>query len=492
MKILNRQQIRGADAFTIENEPISSVDLMERAGRACAHRIASLIPADDQVLILCGMGNNGGDGMVIADMLRKEKRKVDVRVIRHAEDRSQDHQHFADKTPWSYLNGVDELDKILSSKTIWIIDAILGSGQDRPLGGLLKECVKTVNDSPHPVIAVDIPTGLMTDGSDMDGSMMHCRHTVSFQFPKLGFLLPPQGEATESFEVLDIGLHSAYIQEVKTPFFFMDETAVRPLIRRRFTFSHKGDYGHVLLIAGSDNMAGAAVLSAQGALRIGAGKLSVRAADRVGWAIQNRLPEAMLDKGETPKGLTYVIGPGLGRQKQSMQRLIEALEENNKPLVLDADGLFLLAENKALWKSIPEFSILTPHPGEFARLTGMPYAGKKGMQAAMRFAQNKGVYLLVKGAYSAVYCPDGSVYFNASGNPAMAKGGSGDVLAGVIGGLLAQEYSPLEAAILGNFLHGKAGDLCTEQMGWLSVLATDICDHLGKALLSLIEEEPKG
>lgn len=491
MKILLRHQIREADAYTIAHEPIASHALMERAGRAAAHRLLDLIPPEAPILILCGMGNNGGDGLVIADVLERAKREVAVRVFQHAAQPSADHAFHAKLVRWKFFSSFEDLQEDFSPNT-YIIDALLGSGQDRPLAGALLHLVQALNAMPHPVIAIDVPTGLFTDGNDnQPATCLHCIHTLSFQFPKLGFLLPPDGAATQSFELLDIGLHPAFVDRVETPYYFTDQAALQPLVRRRDTFSHKGDYGHVFLLAGSMGMAGAAVLAAGGALRSGCGKLTVFSSESVSGALLQHWPEAMFSSEERVPEWTddevLVAGPGWGRSQEQQQKLAKWLASNHKPCVLDADALYHLADNPDWWNFIPAGSILTPHPGEFYRLTRQKFEGLAGLRSAQNLAVQHSVVLVVKGAYTAVCCPNGAVHFNASGNPAMAKGGSGDVLSGMIGALLAQGYAPEDAARLGVYLHGRAGDISKQQQSLISVVASDLISCIGEAYRELVK-----
>ena len=491
MKILLRHQIREADAYTIAHEPIASYALMERAGRVAAHRLLDLIPPEVPVLILCGMGNNGGDGLVIADVMQRAKRKVTIKVFKHAPQASADHAYHARKLDWTAFTCFDDLLDDLSPNT-YVVDAILGSGQDRVLRGALLEIVEALNALPQPVIAIDVPTGLFTDGAEeRSGTYLRCIHTLSFQFPKLGFLLPPDGAATQSFELLDIGLHPTFVNEVETSYHFTDHAAVMPIVRRRDTFSHKGDYGHVFLLAGSAGMGGAAILAAGGALRSGCGKLTVFTSEPVAQALLQHWPEAMAGSDhEFPdwsKEYVLVAGPGWGRSKEQEQRLAIWLENNSTPCVLDADALYHLAQNPKWWDFISAGSILTPHPGEFQQLTGHSFEGLAGLRIAQELALRHSIVLVVKGAYTAVCWPNGEVHFNASGNPAMAKGGSGDVLSGIIGALLAQGYPPEDAARLGVYLHGRAGDISKNKQSLISVVASDIIECIGEAYREIMK-----
>lgn len=493
MKILGRQQLKQADEYTIEHEPISSANLMDRASRAIAHRLEILIPKEAPILILCGMGNNGGDGMVVGDMLKRSDREVEICVLKHADQSSPEQRHFARHINFNFFHSFDEIEDSIQPDTV-IVDALLGNGQDRPLSSPFLDVIQALNRRSNDVIAIDIPTGMMTNGDQKENSeILHCRHTISLQYPKLAFLLPPTGAATQSFEVVDIGLHKDFENSVETPFHFTKQEDLQLLIRRRDTFSHKGDFGHVFLLAGSPTMSGAALLSSGGVLRSGAGKLTVCSYESVLNALRVSWPEAMVQSIETD-GLSQlqsqhilVVGPGIGKNKQAFELLQSALEKVSKPCVIDADALNILSERPELWGLIPKNSILTPHPGEFERLTSHHFSYKNGLDKARIFAQEKKIYLMVKGAYSAICTPDGEVHFNSTGNSSMAKGGSGDVLSGIISSLLAQNYSPLNAARIGAYVHGLAGDLALQDYSPFSVIASDLIENIGKAFLQLME-----
>lgn len=490
MKVLSAQQIRQLDSHTIVNEPISSVDLMKRAGRAVYTRLRKLIPEGSSILILCGTGNNGGDGLVISREYERDRIPVTTKVFALGE-MSPDCEAVAKETSWDYIKSFDELRPHLEA-SIYIIDCLLGSGQNRPLKGELAALVEGLNQTPHPVIAVDIPTGLITDGQNEEALILHARHTLSLQLPKLGFFLPPHSKSTQSFEMVNIGLDQGFINTIPSPFHFLLSETVKPLLRRRDTFSHKGDYGHIMLMAGSDSMSGAAILAAKAALRSGCGKITVVSTNSVIEAVRHQLPESMSAlrseiSEESLSGKTITVGPGLGRGQEALAFLTTVLRSVKEPCVLDADALYLLGKNPELLSELPSNSLLTPHPGEFKFLTGEEFQGRNGLEVARAFAQEHSIYLLVKGAYSALCSPDGSVIFNSTGNPSMAKGGSGDVLTGMIGAFLAQGYLPLAAGQIGMYLHGLAGDIARRKHSEISVLASDIIENIGLAYRELTQ-----
>lgn len=501
MKILTSQQIREADAYTIKHEPISSIDLMERASKACAGWFLEKLGRDRKYIIYCGMGNNGGDGLAIARMLANEGIVVTVNLVRHSEKQSEEHVinlkrlQEQGKVSIAEINSANDLQKINTSAVV--IDAMLGSGLSKPVEGLIGDVVYHINSSGVMVIAVDIPTGLFgEDNSNNDRNVIvRADTTLTFQLPKLAMMFPENYEFVGEWEVLPIGLHPDFLGRVETPYHYLLGEDVRPAIKLRGKFSHKGTYGHALLLSGSYGKMGAAVLAAKASLRTGAGLLTVHL-PKCGYEImQTALPEAMvsIDEeknfiGHPPKLSNYSaigIGPGIGTHDDTANALKQLIQNANVPMVFDADAINILAENKTWIPFIQQGCILTPHPKEFERLVGKSSNSYERLQMQQEFASKYGIYLILKGAHTSIACPDGTCIFNSTGNPGMAKGGSGDVLTGIILGLLAQGYSSREAALLGVYLHGLAGDIAKEKHGEQAMLPSDIISGIGGAYLSV-------
>ncbi len=501
MKILPIEEVRKADAYTIENEPIASIDLMERAATQIYKWIKKRASKKHKVFIFTGLGNNGGDGLVVARLLSNKGYEVVVNVLRYSEKTSVDFQTNFKRLDECNEITINEIKSITDLPEIHLedlfIDAIFGSGLARPVSGFLAEIITHINNSPARTIAIDVPSGLFSDSTSINngGSIVQADYTLSFQFPKLAFLFPENDAFVGDWHLLDIGLHHDFINDVESRNFFIEKRDINPLLHKRGKYSHKGSYGHALLIAGCYGKMGASVLASKACLRSGVGLLHTHI-PKVGYEImQTTTPETMLsiDRydhyfSEVPNlgPFTAVgIGPGLGMEHQSQMALKLLIQEYPNPIVFDADALNILAENKTWLAFLAKGSILTPHPKEFERLAGKWADDFERLQLQRDFAVKYGVYLVLKGANTSICFPDGNCHFNATGNPGMATAGSGDVLTGLITGLLAQGYTSGQASVLGVYLHGIAGDLAAKKQGMEAMIAGDIIDHIGKAFKAL-------
>ncbi|MBO9620991.1 MAG: NAD(P)H-hydrate dehydratase [Niabella sp.] len=499
MKLLNAEQIRQWDAFTIKNEPLSSLELMERAANACARWIVQNTLAESYY-IFCGKGNNGGDGLALARLLYNANKKVSVYILESEAKGSEDYisnfniLHHLSAIPIYMVRGERELPEI--PYNCIIIDALFGTGLNRPLTGLAAKTVGHINNSIAPAIAIDIPSGLFCDRSSGNNTIVKARHTLSFQVLKTAFLVAENEPWIGHVHIMDINLHPAFPDEVSTPFSIVNKSFATQVYRPRNAFAHKGNFGHALLIAGSLGKAGAAVLSTRACLRTGAGLVTTHVPRSALPILQTAIPEAMIlpDKEEEQvSGFNYDpdrfaaigVGPGIGTGIKQKFFLKELLEQIQIPLVLDADALNILAENTALLNLLNPDTILTPHPKEFTRLFGPAEDDFKRIEQARTKAMELNTFIVLKGHHTFIACPDGTGYFNITGNAGMAKGGSGDALTGMITGLLAQGYLPKEAALLGVFLHGLAGDLAAASCGMEALLASDLIDHIGSAFKQL-------
>lgn len=492
MKLLAGTQIREWDAYTITHEPVSSIDLMERASRRFADWFEREFPDTSvKVGVFCGNGNNGGDGLAIARMLRDRFYTTKVWVLRIGKEDTPDFDvnlarllklgdvsvdFIHDNLPEMPENGV-------------IIDALLGTGVTRPVTGNAELLIHAINQSACKVISVDMPSGLPTEGPAA-GTAIEADMVYTFQVPKLSFFHPENEKYCPEWKVGTIGLHEAFLERADSGVFLVDSLMAAGIIRKRTRFQHKGDFGHVLMVAGSEGKGGAAILACKAALRSGAGLVTACVPSVVVTALHASVPEAMaFMSGHTfvsdiPDGreqYTIGCGPGLGVSVKTRQTLALIIEASNKPLVLDADALNIMAFDKSLLDILPENSILTPHPGEFRRLFGTCKDSFEMFDLQNKMAVDHRVIIVLKGAYTRTATPDGKTYINSTGNPGMATAGSGDVLTGIITGLLAQEYSPEEAAVLGVWLHGRAGDLAAEALGMQALMAGDILNHIGQA-----------
>lgn len=496
LKILSSEQIRNADRATIEREPIESVDLMERAASACADWLTERYDTERPFIIMAGVGNNGGDALVIARKLLEKKYQVRTYVVRYSENFSTDLQVNFDRLTHlghevSYILEEDQIPAI-TSETV-VVDGLFGSGLNRPAEGLAATCIEQINASIADVISIDIPSGMFGDQlTPSDSAVISATATLSFEVPKLSFMMPGADEWTGTWEIIPIGLDPVYLSEAETDYYLIDHLNDFAPFFIREKFDHKGTFGHTLVMAGSHGKMGAAVLCTRATLRSGSGLVTAYV-PHVGYGImQSSVPEAMcleddFDEvlGTVPVKLNYTtvaIGPGLGRAKKTRRMLKRLCQEYRNPIILDADALNLIAEAGDGRDWIPKNSILTPHIGEFERLFGRSENELDRLQKLRKYAQDWKVFILLKGAHSALAAPNGAIYFNNTGNPGMAKGGSGDVLTGIIAGMLAQTGDPLTASVCGMFIHGKAGDLAAESKGMHGMLAGDIADQIGIAM----------
>jgi hydroxyethylthiazole kinase-like uncharacterized protein yjeF len=498
MKILTAEQIRTADAYTIKNEPISSIDLMERAADTCTHWITEHFPKETPFLVICGTGNNGGDGMAIARQLISGGYTVETIIVPFFSKASEDFttnkkklEEFKD----AKITEIKEADDITIEKNVIIIDAVLGSGLSKPVEGKLAEVIQKINSFRLPVVSIDMPSGLAMDnntGFDKR-NIINASFTLTFETPKLSFLFADNAENVGEFYVLDIGIDKKYLAEQKSDNNWVTHDMVAQLLKPRARFSHKGTYGHALLIAGSYGKMGATVLGARSCLRSGAGLVTTHI-PKCGYEIlQTSIPEAMVDADEEELEFSGIkekelfrynaigIGPGIGTSDTTAKGLKMLIQQAAVTMVLDADALNILSENKTWLSFLKPGSIITPHPGEFARLAGKSDNAYEAYTKQRDFAVKYRIYVVLKGAFTSIATPGGEVYFNSTGNPGMATAGSGDTLTGVILGLLAQGYSSLHASILGVYLHGLAGDIAAQEWGENALIAEDITNCLGFA-----------
>ena len=497
MKLFTCEQIKEIDKNTIEHEPVASIDLMERAAGQLYKWITGWLGPGEHFVIFAGTGNNGGDGLAVARMLAENRYSVDVYFVKFSENISPDCEVNLNRlknvtgVTISILTSADQFPVIASGDII--IDAIFGSGLARPAEGFTAEIIKLINVSDAIKISVDIPSGLFCDDNSNNkyNSIVKADFTLSFQFPKLSFMFAENDPYIGEWKVLPIGLDTNIIRNIFTPYCFLEDDDILPLIKERNKFDHKGTFGHGLMISGSLGKMGAAVLSAGAALRTGIGLITCHIPSCGSVIIQSSLPEAMIRIDKSEKHVSEIydtgafsaigIGPGLGTEPETQNVLRNLLTECKKPLLLDADALNILSQNKDWLSLLPEGSVLTPHLKEFERLTGKASNGFTRLKMQVEFSKDHNCVVVLKGAYTSVTNPDGNIFFNSTGNPGMATGGSGDVLTGIILSLLAQGYTPSNAAIIGVYLHGLAGDIAAGESCFESIIASDIINCIGKA-----------
>ena len=498
LKIFETQQVKELDQYTIQHEPITSIDLVERAATRFIHEFCRRYSKQTRVVIFAGQGNNGADALAIARLLSEEAYRVETYLFNPTDHLSPDCE--ANKRRLLLLDRIDftevgrgdfDLPELTAHDVV--IDGLFGSGLNRPLTGGFAEVVDYINQSEAHVVAIDIPSGLFGEdnrGNDRE-AIVKANLTLTFEFPKLAFFLPENAPYVGEWKTLDIGLHPDALEEMETPYYLVTEDDIAEEIHPRPRFGHKGTFGHALLIAGSKGKLGAAILAAKACLRGGAGMLTVHVPTRAEAIFQTSFPEAMLSFdtntdffSSVPELSPYAaigIGPGLGQHMESAAAVERVLQTYGKPMVIDADAINLLASNKSLIDRVPERSILTPHPKEFDRVAGESATAYERLMKARDFAIAHRVVVVLKGAYTAICTTSGNIYFNACGNSGMATAGSGDVLTGLILSLLAQGYAPESAAVVGVFLHATAGDLAAAFTSEESLIASDLINFFGKA-----------
>ncbi len=501
MKILPIEKIREADAYTIKHEPIADIDLMERAATELFEWIVAKTDPANKINIICGLGNNGGDGFAVARMLNKAGFDVAIFIVWYADKMSpscKTNYQRVQKIKSIQITDLKEKDNIpLFSESEAVVDAIFGSGLTRPVTGFIQNIIDQINKSNAVVLSVDAPSGFFCDGSNTtnDGAIVFADYTLTFQFPKFGFLFPENDKYVGHWEVLHIGLHPEFIDKVKVKNYFLTIKDCKGILKSRNKFDHKGKFGHGLLIAGGYGKMGAAVLATKAGIKSGAGLITTHIPSKGNDILQSTVPSGMVsidgnDKifSEVPDLSPYnavAIGPGIGQEEDTRKALKLLIQNSGLPIIFDADALNILGENKTWIPFIPKHSIFTPHPREFERLIGSSSNNFEQNEKQREFSIKHQVYVILKGAHTVISCPDGSCYFNSTGNPGMATAGSGDVLTGILLGLKAQGYSSLETCLLGVYIHGLAGDIAFEKWGFESLTAGNITHNLGKAFKTL-------
>lgn len=511
MKILTGAQLKIVDAYTIEHEPISSINLMERASRAVANKICSRWTTDTRVKIFAGPGNNGGDALAIARMLGEVGYKVYVYLFNTSGTLSPDCDtnrmrlvdfQEANRNTMGVCNV--ELTEITSQFTPpkleegdLVVDGLFGTGLSRPLNGGFASVVKYINASHATVVSIDVPSGLMCEDNTYNvmNHIVKADVTYTIQNPKLAFFFAENEQFVGEWEVLDIGIVDPDNEETQTPYVLTETADVKAMLKSRSKFAHKGSMGHALLVAGKKGMAGAAVLCAKACMRGGVGKLTVRTPEANVRVLQVSVPEAVLDIDVDPNCFSQsfdthdfdamAIGPGIGTSAYTVQAFIEQVSMSKCPVVIDADALNILGSHRGWITQLPRRSILTPHKKELFGLISTTRNSYEELERTRELAVRQQVFIVIKGAYSAVVTPEGNVYFNPTGNPGMATAGSGDVLTGIILSLLAQAYPQESAVCLGVYLHGLAGDLAAEDLCYEGVIASDLVQYLPRAFKAL-------
>jgi hydroxyethylthiazole kinase-like uncharacterized protein yjeF len=503
MKIFPAELIKAIDQYTIDNEPIASIDLMERASESVTRKIMELYPSTSQEFaVIAGSGSNGGDGLAVARILSQQGYKVQA--------------FFIQTTPSTNANTATNLGRLSPSANLAletlkpdavipfinpdtvIVDALFGSGLNRPLDGFNRHMVEYINDSGCSIIAIDLPSGLMAEDNTTNDPLAIIRadYTITLELPKLALLLPENDSYVGELSIVPVGLHQKALDGFPSNMSYVTNVSAAKMLYKRRKFAHKGTFGHCYLIAGSQKMMGACILSSRACLKTGSGLLTSHIPAGCQMTINIAIPEVLIDVDSSADNFTQYssvsdydaigVGPGLGTSSTNIGTMAKLLADSRRmPMVIDADGLNIIAYNRELLKVLPKFAILTPHPKEFERLAGGWSNDIEKLRLLNNFAKEYSAYIVLKGAHTIVASPDGRLWFASVGNPGMATAGSGDVLTGVILSLLGQGYSPEEASILGVHLHGLAGDIAAKKEGQEALIATNIVDNIGGAFKSL-------
>lgn len=502
MKIFRTEQIKELDRYTILNEPIESIDLMKRASQCFVNFFQSEITADRPVYVFAGHGNNGGDALVVANLLINLGYNVSTYLFNTENKLSPDCERNKNALLlFPHVNFIEITNSFsppfLQENDV-VIDGLFGSGLNRPPEGGFAAVVKFINQSNATVYSIDIPSGMF--GEDNSGNnpetIIKADKTLTFQAPKLSFFMSDNSNYTGEWKILDIGLHPDVLQDTPSHYHYTEKKDVSEILKPRSKFAHKGNFGHALLIAGSKGKTGAAVLAAKACMKSGTGLLTCHIPECGYFILQAAFPEAMTSTDPEKDYISRIpehteqfnaigIGPGIGQHSGTTTALETLFSSYKRSIVIDADALNLISQNEHLKKLIPSKSILTPHPKEFDRIAGDSVSPYNRLQKARDLAETLDCYIVLKGAYSAIITPEKECWFNSTGNPGMATAGSGDVLTGILTGLLGQGYTPFESCLLGVYIHGLAGDLCLESESQESLIAGDIADHIGLAFKKL-------
>ncbi len=504
MKVFTTDQIKEIDRKTIESGEVSSLQLIERVAEGVAVEVVSRLKANSRIAVFAGPGNNGADALAASRMLYEQGYKPEVFLFNIGGNRlSADctacrDRLLAEVPDADFTEVVKQFNRPHLSANHIVIDGLFGTGLRESLTGGFRELVKFIQDSGATVVSIDIPSGLFGDWNPnaVARNIMHATVTLGVQFPHLAFFMEENAPMVGEWKTLDIGLNQTEIRKTPAPFYLVERSDVRKLLRARQPFCSKADFGSAMLVAGSYGMMGAAIMAARGALRAGAGRVTVYS-PRCGCdAMQTAVPEAMFAAANSDIHIADIhfnhpydavgIGPGIGTSESTANALENFLTTYDKPLVLDADALNCMARRQTMLNHVPVLSILTPHAAEFDRLFGQQPNSEARLVKAIEMARFHNVLIVLKGRYTAIVRPDGRLYFNSSGTPAMATPGSGDVLTGIITALLAQGYRPEVAALAGVYIHGVAGEMAAETEGTYGVTAGDIAANTGRAIKAII------
>lgn len=505
MKILTGAQFKELDQYTIKNEPISAIDLMERAAKAIAEEVSTRWSLKTHFYIFAGPGNNGGDALAVARLLAEKGYKATVYLFninqKLSEECAFNKECLAEYSNIKFIEVHDQFTFPNIEEKDVIIDGLFGTGLNKPLNGGFASLAQSINKTNVPIVSIDIPSGLMCEDNtynDMN-TVVRATLTLTIQLPKMAFLFPENQKYIGELKVLDIQLDMKYMENVATNMYLLESDMACKLLKKRHAFAHKGNMGHALVVAGSFGMAGASIFCAKACMKAGAGKVTIHTPKMNNDILQIAVPEAILSHDldddiitgsiETGSFNALVIGPGIGKSETTAIAMRDFMLQQSLPLVLDADALNILENHKEWIQDIPKHSILTPHPKELENLIGRCQDSYDQMTKARDLAIKQQLYIVIKGHYSIICLPNGMVLFNNSGNAGMATAGSGDVLSGILVGLLAQGYSYEAAVLLGVHIHGMAGDFAAEDLEEECVTASDLITYLPRAFKELRKKQ---
>ncbi len=502
MKIFTNDQIRTIERTVIENDGVSSLDLVERAAQAVTWEIVSRWRPSKPVIVFAGPGNNGADALAVARMLIDEGFSVETLLFNIFNRLSEACEHNRDLllgcSPSSFTEVNGDFTPPYISPDAIVIDGLFGSGLKETLKGGFQSLVDYINNSHATIVSIDVPSGMFAEWNDrnLSRNVVHANLTLAIEFPRVAFFIADNAEFLGEWKVLDIKMAGNEVRSVGSPYYLLEQHDAKRLLAPRGAFVSKADLGNMLLVSGSYGMMGAAQMCGRGALRAGIGKLSIHS-PRCGYtSLQTALPEAMFQADHNDLIITDInvkheysaiaIGPGIGTHEYTVRAVEKFINAMSKPIIIDADAINCIAQRPTLLDHIPAMSVLTPHAGEFDRLFGEHHSYEARLKTALDKAAYYNIIILLKGHYTCVVRPDGKIYFIDNGTPALATPGSGDVLTGIIASLTGQGFIPDVAAALGAYIHGKAGSLAAETHSEYGVMASDIADCTGRAIREIM------
>lgn len=503
MNIFRSDVLQEIETATCEAQNIDSLELLERAANAVCYEIMSRFLPSQRIVVIAGPGNNGGVALATSRLLfERGYRNLEIFLFNTGPRLA--HDCDEERKKLITIDGIDftEVNReftppYLSANDV-VVDALFGAGLTGPLAGGFAMLTRYCNESGAYIISLDIPSGLHgeVNAEALRRDMMHANLTLVFQLPRLAFFLEDNADIIGEWKLLDLEYDQKKIKSLRSDFMLIEAKSVRPLLRPRRPFTGKRDYGSAMIFAGSVGMMGAAVMCARATMRSGAGLATVHSAWGGLKILQTSTPEAMFEPDRNEHFITdmsihhnhqvVVVGPGIGTREKTVDALESLLKNCKTPLLLDADALNCIAKRPALLTMLPANTVITPHIGEFDRLFGEHRSAEERLHKAIEMSRHYNVIIVLKGHFTAIVSPTGKVYFNSSGNPGMATGGAGDVLTGVIAAFLAQGYRPEQAATMGVYIHGLAGDMAAEEFGEVGMTASDIADYIGRAIRLII------